>query len=71
MASSYEETAAWLHSATSGFDHVFSNDIVQARKVLSAEDTPFHSMGLGICAFLEAALGMEVCSHAVVLQWTS
>ena len=60
MASSYEETAAQLRSATLGFDQVFSNDIAEARKVLAADDTPFHLMGLGVCAFLEAALGMEV-----------
>lgn len=55
-----EETAAWLRSATVGFDYVFSNDIAKARTTLAQDDTPFHLMGLGVCAFLEAALGMEV-----------
>ncbi|KAF8638147.1 hypothetical protein AX17_002420 [Amanita inopinata Kibby_2008] len=48
-----------LKSATTGFDHVFSNDIAQARQVFASKDDPFHLLGLGACAFLEAALGME------------
>ena len=50
-----------LISATEGFNHLFSNDIDAARKLLQQHDDPFHSLGLGVCAFLEAALGMEVC----------
>jgi hypothetical protein len=48
-----------LQSATKGFDHLFSNDIVSARELFKKKDDPFHMMGLGVCAFLEAALGME------------
>lgn len=53
---------ALLESATRGFDHLFANDIVSARKHFTGHDDPFHLMGLGVCAFLEAALGMEVCN---------
>lgn len=49
-----------LISATKGFDYLFSNDIEAARKHFQQHDDPFHLMGLGVCAFLEAALGMEV-----------
>lgn len=49
-----------LLSATKGFDYLFSNDIVTAREHFKKHDDPFHMMGLGVCAFLEAALGMEV-----------
>ena len=55
-----EETALSLRSATSGFDALFANDIEKAREIFSATESPFHSLGAGVCAFLEAALGMEV-----------
>ncbi|KAJ8473696.1 hypothetical protein ONZ45_g16204 [Pleurotus djamor] len=48
-----------LKDASKGFDCLFSNDIVGARKEFAADSTPFHWMGLGVCAFLQAALGME------------
>ncbi|KAF5323690.1 hypothetical protein D9619_012884 [Psilocybe cf. subviscida] len=51
--------AALLQSATRGFDFLFSNDIASARAHFQAHDDPFHLMGLGVCAFLDAALGME------------
>ncbi|PPQ82140.1 hypothetical protein CVT25_015147 [Psilocybe cyanescens] len=51
--------AELLQSATKGFDYLFSNDIVSARQHFERRDDPFHLMGLGVCAFLEAALGME------------
>ncbi|KAF8163824.1 mitochondrial outer membrane protein IML2 [Crassisporium funariophilum] len=51
--------AELLTSATKGFDYLFSNDIVSARSHFQKRDDPFHLMGTGICAFLEAALGME------------
>jgi len=51
--------AELLQSATNGFDYLFSNDIVSAREHFKQRDDPFHMMGLGVCAFLEAALGME------------
>lgn len=49
-----------LLSATSGFDYLFSNDIDSARAHFQNHDDPFNLMGTSICAFLEAALGMEV-----------
>lgn len=54
-------SAEMLASATTGFDLLFSNDIVGSRdRFASMPDDPFHLMGSGVCAFLEAALGMEV-----------
>jgi len=52
--------ADFLTSATNGFNKLFENDIVGARVLFNGRDDPFHQLGLGICAFLEAALGMEV-----------
>ncbi|KAH6902081.1 mitochondrial outer membrane protein IML2 [Coprinopsis sp. MPI-PUGE-AT-0042] len=53
-------SAEMLASATKGFDLLFSNDIVGSRDHFgSMPDDPFHLMGSGVCAFLEAALGME------------
>ena len=57
-----EETARTLKHATAGFDCVFSNDLQGAREIFASADSPFHLLGLGVCAFLEAALGMEVGS---------
>ncbi|KAF9524468.1 outer membrane protein Iml2/Tetratricopeptide repeat protein 39 [Crepidotus variabilis] len=51
--------AAQLRSATEGFDFLFSNDITAAKKHFEPHDDPFHILGLGVCSFLEAALGME------------
>ncbi|KAG2063541.1 hypothetical protein BDR04DRAFT_1146273 [Suillus decipiens] len=49
-----------LRSAAQGFDHLFANDIDAAQKAFkSAKDAPFHALGLGVVAFLQAALGME------------
>lgn len=61
MPTASEQTAADLVEATAGFDKIFSNDLVGARELFEARDSPFHALGLGVCAFLEAALGMEVC----------
>ena len=49
-----------LLSATEGFDLLFSNRLAEARTHLTAGESPFHYLGLGVCTFLEAALGMEV-----------
>ncbi|TFK18910.1 hypothetical protein FA15DRAFT_627434 [Coprinopsis marcescibilis] len=48
-----------LESATKGFDYLFANDIEGARKHFAGSEDPFHLMGAGTIAFLEAALGME------------
>jgi hypothetical protein len=60
MSSTEKGDIAQLESATAAFDHLFSNQIDEARRAFSEHESPFHIMGLGVCAFLEAALGMEV-----------
>ncbi|OCH93858.1 hypothetical protein OBBRIDRAFT_789896 [Obba rivulosa] len=59
MSSPDDSTQQNLRSASEGFDHLFSNDLANARETFSNRDSPFHALGLGVCAFLEAALGME------------
>ncbi|KAI0780543.1 outer membrane protein Iml2/Tetratricopeptide repeat protein 39 [Trametes elegans] len=54
-----QETEAQLRAATIGFDWLFSNELDKARETFSSGNSPFHSLGLGVCAFLQAALGME------------
>jgi hypothetical protein len=58
--------AAMLQNVAKGFDHLFSDDIASAKKHFQPHDDPLHLLGLGVCTFLEAALGMEVliCSQA-------
>ncbi|KAL4064823.1 hypothetical protein V8B97DRAFT_1986391 [Scleroderma yunnanense] len=56
------ETEEMLRLASSGFDLLFANDLDAAMRVFSADgqdNSPFHLMGMGVCAFLKAALGME------------
>ena len=60
-----DETTRNLQSATQGFGALFANDLDKARDIFKAEDSPFHLLGAGVCAFLEAALGMEVRNCAV------
>jgi hypothetical protein len=60
MALTYEEIAEALESATAGFESLFSDDIADAKGVFSKHESPLHLLGLGVCAFLEASLGMEV-----------
>jgi len=57
------ETATNLRSATEGFDSLFANQIGPAREAFTTNDSPFHLLGLGVCSFLEAALGMEVTTR--------
>ena len=62
MAASVDPAES-LRIASNGFHLLFANDLVGALGVFSDdryEDSPFHLMGLGVCAFLKAALGMEV-----------
>ncbi|KAI8989806.1 outer membrane protein Iml2/Tetratricopeptide repeat protein 39 [Trametes punicea] len=59
MALSPQETEVQLRAATAGFDCLFANELDKAREIFASGDSPFHSLGLGVCAFLEAALGME------------
>ena len=60
MADSQLDTETQLRNARVGFDHLFANDLIKARETFASGDSPFHQMGHGVCAFLEAALGMEV-----------
>ncbi|TRM65852.1 hypothetical protein BD626DRAFT_546289 [Schizophyllum amplum] len=53
-----------LVSARVGFDALFSNELAEARDVFSAGQSAFHQLGFGVCAFLEAALGMETSRMA-------
>ncbi|KAI0748463.1 outer membrane protein Iml2/Tetratricopeptide repeat protein 39 [Daedaleopsis nitida] len=59
MDSPPNDTEAQLRAATVGFDQLFANDLHKARDTFAAGDSPFHALGHGVCAFLEAALGME------------
>ena len=52
--------AAQLESASKGFDHLFQNELKLAKDVFGSEESAFHLTGMGVCSFLEAALGMEV-----------
>jgi hypothetical protein len=61
-------SAKLLLSAANGFDYLFSNDINSARTHFQSHDDPFNLMGTGICAFLEAALGMEVRNKTLILS---
>lgn len=54
------QAEAQLRSAATGFDNLFANELDAAREVFKTDDSPYHLLGLGVCAFLEAALGMEV-----------
>ncbi|TEB21864.1 mitochondrial outer membrane protein IML2 [Coprinellus micaceus] len=51
--------AALLESATEAFGHLFANDIRASKEQFGGKEDPFHLMGLGVCVFLEAVLGME------------
>ncbi|KAF8548584.1 hypothetical protein OG21DRAFT_1516159 [Imleria badia] len=56
------DPAEGLRVASEGFDLLFANDLVGAVDLFGDDryqDSPFHLMGLGVCAFLKAALGME------------
>lgn len=61
MSSIDDDTQTQLTDATRGFDELFQNELDGAREIFATSDGPFHLLGLGACAFLEAALGMEVC----------
>lgn len=62
-------SAQLLQNATNGFDYLFSNDIDSARTHFQNHDDPFSLLGTGICAFLEAALGMEVRNKTLILWY--
>ncbi|KAE9403990.1 hypothetical protein BT96DRAFT_917160 [Gymnopus androsaceus JB14] len=59
MSYSAHATALQLASASRGFDNLFSNEMNSAKNAFASDNSPFHLIGLGVCSFLEAALGME------------
>lgn len=68
MASSTkDDTTRHLLAATTGFDALFANDLQKARDIFGTNESPFHLLGSGVCAFLEAALGMEVMLSVFVV----
>lgn len=48
-----------IADATLGFNALFNNDLITANQILSNHISPFHQVGLGLTAFLQAALGLE------------
>lgn len=60
-------SAQLLLTSAKGFDYLFSNDIDSARAHFQSHDDPFSLLGMGICAFLEAAFGMEVRDRTLFL----
>lgn len=52
-------TAVLIVDATRGFDALLNNDLHAAHAILTATDSAFHALGLGLVKFLEAALGQE------------
>lgn len=60
MSESYDQVVDLIQKATAGFDHLFSDEITDAKSVFDKHDSSFHLLGLGVCSFLEASLGMEV-----------
>ncbi|KAF9792188.1 hypothetical protein BJ322DRAFT_19589 [Thelephora terrestris] len=59
MSEGYDNVADILQEANVGFDHLFLDEITDAKTVFQSNDSPFHLLGLGVCSFLEASLGME------------
>lgn len=60
MSESYDHVAGSLQKASVGFDHLFLDEITDAKSVFREHDSPIHLLGLGVCSFLEASLGLEV-----------
>ena len=60
MSESYGRVVDLIQRATVGFDHLFSDEMVDAKSVFQADDSSLHLLGLGVCSFLEASLAMEV-----------
>lgn len=60
MSEGYDNVVDLIQKATVGFDHLFSDETTDAKSIFERHDSPFHLLGLGVCSFLEASLGMEV-----------
>ncbi|KAF7778395.1 hypothetical protein Agabi119p4_2740 [Agaricus bisporus var. burnettii] len=50
---------ATLSDASNAFGRLFEDDMDGGRALFDGKDDPFHLIGLGTAAFLEAALGLE------------
>lgn len=57
----YSEISKALASATTGFDHLFSDEISDAKRIFAEDETPLHLLGLGMTSFLEASLVSLCC----------
>jgi Protein of unknown function (DUF3808) len=68
MLSPTEEAIADLKSATLGFDHIFSNQLDKAEELFKTNDSALHLLGSGACAFLQAALSLEVRTPYPMVQ---
>jgi hypothetical protein len=60
MLTPTEEAIADIKSATAGFDFIFSNELGKAEDLFKSSDSALHLLGSGACAFLQAALSLEV-----------
>lgn len=70
MHAQSEEVIADLKSATAGFDLIFSNELDKAGELFKTSDSAFHLLGSGACAFLQAAVGLEVRTHLPCIMRT-
>jgi hypothetical protein len=68
MLSQSEEIVDDLKSATAGFDLIFSNELDKADDLFKTSDSAFHLLGSGVCAFLQAAVSLEVRTHSCMLH---
>lgn len=69
MASSTADQVALIKEATRGIEKLLNNDLQGAQELLSARpQSPGHGVGLGICGFLQAALGQEDNELAAALD---
>jgi hypothetical protein len=70
MLTPTEDAIADLKSATAGFDHIFSNDLDKAEQLFKTKDSALHLLGSGACAFLQAAMSLEVRTPSRLYSWS-
>ena len=68
MLSQSEQVITDLKSATAGFDLIFSNELDKAGELFKTSDSAFHLLGSGACAFLQAAVSLEVCTPPTMIH---
>lgn len=66
MLTPTEESIANIKSASVGFDFIFSNELDKAEDLFKGGDSALHLLGSGACAFLQAALSLEVSPETAV-----